>query len=355
MIGVTECKGRFVFGFARKSLGIDMGSSNTTIVVLQRREVVVEPTFVAYASNRENTVTSIQYGTAAKSMFGRTPPSVRVVRPFRQGAIANFDSASDLIKHLVQEVRNSHFVPRARFDVFACVPESATNVEKRAIKQSLMSAGARRVTLLRKPIVAAIGAGVDVQRPIGSLVVDIGGGTCEISIISLTDLIASRSIRIGGERMDEEISSFLKRNYGILIGDSTAEEIKDSIGSALLDGAEDQSVSVRGRNAVSGIPTEAQVAYKDVVHAITPVIDTISDAIRNVIEQAPPDVMADVLETGILLTGGVARLHGIAPALSARLGLAVKVADDPSHVIARGLTAVLQNQRLYKHIFIDAD
>lgn len=344
-----------MFGLKRKFLGIDIGSSNTTIVVGKRREILFEPTYVAYSTNPKSSGRTAQYGTAAKAMHGKTPPSIKVVRPFRQGAIANFDSASDLIKHLMQQIKNSFFVPHTRFDVFASVPESATNVEKRAIKQSLLAAGAGRVTLVRKPIVAAIGAGLNVHLPVGSLVVDIGGGTCEISIVSLTDLIVSRSLRVGGETMDEEISNYLKKNYSILIGDSTAEDLKDNIGSAALNGKVDGVVTVKGRHAVTGIPTETQVPYSNIVKAITPVIDTIAEAIRDVIEQAPPDIMSDVLETGLLLTGGVARLQGIGPALSERLGLAVNVAEDPSHVIARGLTEVLKSHRSYKHIVVDAD
>ena len=182
-----------MFAVKRKALGIDIGSSNTTVVVDKRREILFEPTFVAYASNRQSQNKAIEFGTQAKAMNGKAPPSIRVVRPLRQGAIANFDSAAHLVSHLMQRIKKSFFVPHTRFEVFASVPESATNVEKRAIKQSLLAAGAGKVTLLRKPIVAAIGAGLNVHRPVGSLVVDIGGGTCEISIISLSDLIVSRS------------------------------------------------------------------------------------------------------------------------------------------------------------------
>lgn len=344
-----------MFQWTRKSLGIDIGSSNTTIVVDKQRDILFEPTFVAYGSSRPSVIGRAEYGSAAKAMHGKTPPSIRVVRPLRQGAIANFESASDLIKHLMQQIKQSFFLPHTRFDVFASVPESATNVEKRAIKQSLIAAGARRVTLVRKPIVAAIGAGLDVHQPVGSLVVDIGGGTCEISIISLTDLIVSRSLRTGGEAMDEEITSFLKKQHGILIGEGSAEEIKDSIGPALLMGDDAGTISVKGRHAITGIPTEAQVPRSEIVRAIRPVIDLIADAICDVIEQAPPDIMSDVLETGIMVTGGVAQLEGIGPVLAERLGLAVHIADDPHHVIARGLTAILRSQRSYKHIFVDAD
>ena len=344
-----------MFGLPRKALGIDMGSSNTTVVLHKRDDVIVEPTYVAYATDRENTSKSVHVGYAAKAMYGKNPASIRVVRPFRNGAIANFESASDLIKNLVVQVRRSYGLPHARFDVFACIPEATTNVEKRAIKQSLLSAGVSNVLLLRKPIVAAIGAGVDVQRPVGSMVVDIGGGTCEISIVSLTDLIVSRSIRVGGERIDLEIINFLKRQHGILIGDRTAEELKDSVSIALPADPLEHYVSIRGRSTVTGIPIEIQINSADLVQAVIPIIDIISDSIREVIDKAPPDVMADVMEHGIILTGGVARLNGLADALAARTGLGVSVAEDPSHVIARGMLTVLQNKRRYKHLFLDAD
>ena len=344
-----------VFGWTRKSLGIDIGSSNTTIVVDKQRDILFEPTFVAYDTRRSSPTGLAEYGSVAKAMHGKAPPSIRVVRPLRQGAIANFDCASDLVKHFMQRIKQSFFVPHTRFDIFASVPESATNVERRAIKQSLVAAGARRVTLVRKPIVAAIGAGVNVHLPVGSLVVDIGGGTCEISIISLTDLIVSRSLRVGGETMDEEISNYLKKSCSILIGETTAEAIKDSIGDALLDTDGSSTISVKGRHAITGIPTEIAVPQSEIVRAILPVIDEIADAIRDVIEEAPPDIMADVLENGILLTGGVARLQGLGPALSGRLGLAVHIADDPNHVIARGLSVILKSHKSYKHIVVNAD
>lgn len=345
----------YVFGMKRKALGIDIGSSNTTVVVDKRREILFEPTFVAYASNRQSPTKAIEFGAGAKAMNGKAPPSIRVVRPLRQGAIANFESAAHLVGHLMDRIKHSFFVPHTRFEVFASVPEAATNVEKRAIKQSLITAGAGKVTLLRKPIVAAIGAGLDVQRPVGSLVVDIGGGTCEISIISLSDLIVSRSLRIGGENMDEEIVAYLKKTHSILVGEGTAEEIKDSIRGSLADSSASGPIRVKGRHAITGLPTEAVVDESEIVAAVTPVIDLIADAIRDTIEQAPPDIMADVLEAGIMLTGGVARLHGIGPALSERLGLGVHVAEEPDHVVARGLTAVLKSHSAYKHIYVDAD
>lgn len=344
-----------MFGVTRKALGIDIGSSNTTIVVDKRREILFEPTFVAYATNRQSPNKAIQFGTEAKAMNGKAPPSIRVVRPLRQGAIANFDSAAHLVSHLMQRIKQSFFVPHTRFEVFASVPESATNVEKRAIKQSLLAAGAGKVTLLRKPIVAAIGAGLNVQKPVGSLVVDIGGGTCEISIISLSDLIVSRSLRVGGENMDDEIAAYLKKSHGILVGEGTAEEIKDGIRGAVGGLSDAEPIRVKGRHALTGLPTETVVMESEVVAAVRPVIELISDAIRDTIEQAPPDIMSDVLEAGIMLTGGVARLHGIGPALSERLGLAVHIAEDPDHVVARGLTAVLKNHADFKHIYVDAD
>ncbi len=344
-----------MFGWSRKSLGIDIGSSNTTVVVDKRREILFEPTYVAYGTRASGARQALEFGATAKAMNGKTPPSIVVIRPLRQGAIANFDCASDLIKHLVHRTNTASFAPQRRFDVVASVPESATNVEKRAIRQSLLAAGAGRVTLVRKPIVAAIGAGLNVHQPVGSLVVDIGGGTCEISIISLTDLIVSRSLRIGGETMDEEISAAIKKQHGILIGEGTAEELKDRVGGAVLDTASGGSVGVKGRNAVTGMPVEVIVPIEDIVRPIMVVLDSIAMAISDVIEQAPPDIMSDVLENGVMLTGGVACMKGICEALSARLGLPVNVADEPNHVIARGLSSVLRSKRLYKHITVNAE
>ncbi len=340
-----------MFAVARKALGIDIGSSNTTVVVDKQPGIMFEPTFVAYASNRHGPDKAIEFGAGAKAMNGKAPSSIRVVRPLRQGAIANFDAAAHLVNHMMHRIKKSFFVPHTRFEVFASVPEAATNVEKRALRQSIMAAGASKVTLLRKPIVVAIGAGLNVQRPVGALVVDIGGGTCEISIVSLSDLIVSNSLRIGGDNMDDEIAAHLKKFHGLLVGESTAEDIK--VGLVGADGT--GKIRVRGRHAVTGLPTEALVMESEIVAAVTPLVDVIAEAIRDTIEQAPPDIMADVLEAGIVLTGGGARLHGIALALSDRLALGVHIAHDPDLSVARGLAAVLKNQSGYRYIYVDAD
>ena len=286
-------------------------------------------------------------------MLGRTPPSIQVVRPLRGGAITHFASASHLIGHLLQCVSASRLFRIAPV-VFASVPEDATPVERRAIHQSLRSAGAKQVRLVRKPIAAAIGAAVDIWRPTASLVVDIGGGTCEISLLSLGDLVGSHTLRIGGDAMDHEVASYIRRALGVLVGEQTAESVKLAA-SQRIDGHIPRSITVKGRHAGTGLPQAVTVAGQAVIDAASSVLDPIASAIFDVIYDAPPDIMGDVLENGIILTGGAARLDGLADALAARMGFAVRIADQPDEAVVRGLVTIMSNRAAYRHVFAQAD
>ncbi|AWB50690.1 hypothetical protein HYN69_19095 (plasmid) [Gemmobacter aquarius] len=345
-----------MFRLRRNAVGIDIGSSNTTLVAGNRSEILFEPTFVAYVVNRRGASRPMAFGNTAKAMDGKAPPSIRVVRPLRKGNIASFESVAHLVIDLLDKVKKKSFLMKWRnLSVFACVPDAATDVEKRMIKQSLLCAGASRVVLLRKPIVVAIGAGVNVEKPMGQLVVDIGGGTSEISIISLSDLIVSRSLRIGGEDMDEEIVNYLRRVHCMVVSFAVAEAIRERLGNESRGVDVVSSIRVKGRHSVSGMPTEITVLEEGIIGAIMPIIDVIADAIRDTIEQAPPDVMSDVIQAGGVLIGGIARMNFIASSLSERIGISVHAADEPDRSMARGLNQIIDNQASFRHLFINDD
>ena len=339
-----------MIGFPAPSVGIDVGSSRSSVVSNRTFGVVSVPSYVAYSVDKKGTRTPISYGEPARLMLGRTPPSIHVVKPLRAGAITNFGSASHLISHVLSYPKACSF--GRRLAVFASVPEAATNVERRAIKQSLLAAGAGSVTLVRKPIAAAIGSGVNITCAPGSLVVDVGGGTCEISIVSLTDLIASHTIRIGGETMDHEIAAHIRRKYGIVMGDSVAEEVK-LLASQLMEDLSGEDVLVKGRHCVTGMPTAVHVSSQELLFAAVPVLDRIAEAIRNVLEKAPPDIISDILQNRVLLTGGVALLHGIVHQLESRLRLSVEAMDEPAEAVARGLSTIVSDRNRYSHIYVD--
>lgn len=320
-------------GLFSNDLSIDLGTANTLIYVRDQGIVLDEPSVVAIrVHNGQKTVEAV--GTEAKRMLGRTPGNITAIRPLKDGVIADFQVTEKMLQHFIAKVhQNSIIRPSPR--VLVCVPCKSTQVERRAIRESALSAGAREVRLIEEPMAAAIGAGLNVDEATGSMVVDIGGGTTEIAIISLNGVVYSDSVRVGGDRFDEAIVTHVRRTYGSLIGDATAERIKQEIGCAYpLE--EVREIDVRGRNLAEGIPRRFTLNSNEILEALQEPLTVIVQAVKRALEQSPPELAADIAETGIVLTGGGALLRGIDQLLSDESALPVIVAEDPLTCVARG-------------------
>lgn len=320
-------------GLFSNDLSIDLGTANTLIYVRDEGIVLDEPSVVAIrVHNGLKTIEAV--GTDAKRMLGRTPGNITAIRPLKDGVIADFQVTEKMLQHFISKVhQNSWIRPSPR--VLICVPCKSTQVERRAIRESAMSAGAREVRLIEEPMAAAIGAGLQVEEATGSMVVDIGGGTTEIAIISLNGVVYSDSVRIGGDRFDESIVSHVRRKYGSLIGDATAERIKQEIGCA-YSGSELREIDVRGRNLAEGIPRSFVLNSDEILEALQEPLMSIIQSVKRALEQAPPELAADIAESGIVLTGGGALLRDIDRLLAEETGLPVLVAEDPLTCVARG-------------------
>ncbi|MFT5033434.1 MAG: rod shape-determining protein MreB [Bacteroidia bacterium] len=320
-------------GLFSNDLSIDLGTANTLIYVRDQGIVLNEPSVVAIrVHNGQKTVEAV--GTAAKRMLGRTPGNITAIRPLKDGVIADFQVTEKMLQHFIAKVhQNSMIRPSPR--VLVCVPCKSTQVERRAIRESALSAGAREVRLIEEPMAAAIGAGLNVGEATGSMVVDIGGGTTEIAIISLNGVVYSDSVRVGGDRFDEAIVTHVRRTYGSLIGDATAERIKQEIGCAYpLD--EVREIDVRGRNLAEGIPRRFTLNSNEILEALQEPLAVIVQAVKRALEQSPPELAADIAETGIVLTGGGALLRGVDQLLADESALPVIIAEDPLTCVARG-------------------
>ncbi len=320
-------------GMFSNDLSIDLGTANTLIYVREQGIVLNEPSVVAIRThNGQKTVTAV--GTDAKRMLGRTPGNIVAIRPLKDGVIADFQVTEKMLQHFINKVHeNSFFPPSPR--VLVSVPCKSTQVERRAIRESVASAGARDVRLIEEPMAAAIGAGLPVEQASGSMVVDIGGGTTEIAIISLNGVVYSESLRVGGDRMDEAITTHVRRNYGSLIGDATAERIKKEIGCAYANN-QVREIDVRGRNLAEGVPRSFTLNSDEILEALQEPLSAIVQAVKSALEQSPPELASDIAESGLVLTGGGALLTDLDKLLSEETGLPVIVADDPLSCVARG-------------------
>ena len=325
-------------GMFSNDLSIDLGTANTLIYVRGKGIILNEPSVVAIRQGTGNERSGekhvVAVGVEAKLMLGRTPGNISAIRPMKDGVIADFGVTEKMLQHFIHKVHENRFLrPSPR--VLVSVPCGSTQVERRAIKESAISAGAREVFLLEEPMAAAMGAGMPVDEPRGSMVVDIGGGTTEVAIISLNGIVYSASVRIGGDRFDEAIVSYVRRNYGILIGEATAERIKQEIGSAYPVNQMLQ-MEVRGRNLAEGIPRSFTVTSNEVLEALQEPLSGILSAIRAALEQAPPELAADIAERGMVVTGGGACLRNIDRLFREETGLPVLIADEPLTCVARG-------------------
>jgi rod shape-determining protein MreB len=320
-------------GMFSNDLSIDLGTANTLIYVRGQGIVLDEPSVVAIRiHNGQKTIEAV--GTDAKRMLGRTPGNITAIRPLKDGVIADFQVTEKMLQHFIAKVHETRFIrPSPR--VLVCVPCKSTQVERRAIRESALSAGAREVRLIEEPMAAAIGAGLEVEEASGCMVVDVGGGTTEIAIISLNGVVYSESVRVGGDRFDEGIVAYVRRRYGTLIGDSTAEKIKHEIGCA-FPGSELREIDVRGRNLAEGVPRSFTLNSDEILESLQDPLSSIVQAVKSAIEQSPPELAADIAESGIVLTGGGALLRDIDRLLAAETGLPVVVAEDPLTCVARG-------------------
>lgn len=322
-------------GYFSKDISIDLGTANTLIYVRERGIVLDEPSVVALRKDPQTGQSHVvAVGLEAKRMLGRTPGNIIATRPLKDGVIADFHVTEKMLQHFIHKVQETKlFRPSPR--VLVCVPCGSTQVERRAIRESALGAGAREVYLIEEPMAAAIGAGLPVEEARGSMVVDIGGGTTEVAIISLNGVVYAASVRIGGDRFDESIINYVRRNYGCLIGETTAERIKHTIGTA-FPSSDVKEIEVRGRNLAEGVPRSFTLNSNEILEAIQEPLSGIVGAVRAALEQAPPELASDIAERGMVLTGGGALLRDLDRLLMEETGLPVVVAEDPLTCVARG-------------------
>ena len=324
-----------IIGYFSNDLSIDLGTANTLVYASGKGIVLNEPSVVALRSeNGKTTKTVVAVGTDAKAMLGRTPGSIEAIRPLRDGVIADFIVTEAMLQAFIKKAHGSrYFRPAPR--ILVCVPFGSTQVERRAIRESAEGAGARKVFLIEEPMAAAIGAGLPVHEARGSMVVDIGGGTSEIAVISLNGIVYGNSVKIGGDTFDESIINFIRRNYGILIGEATAERIKHEIGSA-YPGDSVSEISVKGRNLSEGVPRTFTLNSNEILESLQEPLQSIANSLKSALEQTPPELGSDIAERGIVLTGGGALLTNIEKLLAEETGLPVLLADNPLTCVARG-------------------
>jgi rod shape-determining protein MreB len=334
-----------LFGGLSHDMGIDLGTANTLVHVKGKGIVLREPSVVAI--KRENGEV-LAVGEEAKRMIGRTPGNIVAVRPMKDGVIADFDVTQAMLKYFIRKAMNTKSFVRPR--VVVGVPSGVTEVEKRAVIDAAQQAGAREAYLIEEPMAAAIGAGLPVEEATGSMVVDIGGGTTEIAVISLGGIVTSRSIRIGGDEMDTSIVQYIKRMYNLLIGERTAEEIKIKIGSAIVQADKNAELDIRGRDLVSGLPKTLTIKSSEVREALSEPIQKIIDAVKGTLEKTPPELASDVMDHGIMMTGGGALLRNLDRLLSHETGMPVLVAEDALSCVGEGTGKSLENIELLKRV-----
>ena len=338
-----------LLGFMSADMAIDLGTANTLVYVKGRGIVLDEPSVVAIADVRgKKTVLAV--GEEAKQMLGRTPGNIQAIRPLRDGVIADFEVAEEMIKHFIYKVHNRRGF--ASPIIIVCVPSGSTPVERRAIQESAESAGARRVLLIEEPMAAAIGAGLPVTEPSGSMVVDIGGGTTEVAVISLGGIVYARSVRVGGDKMDEAIISYIRRNHNLLIGESTAERIKIDIGAASppYDNEDGPYREVKGRELMNGVPREVLVSQRAIAESLADPVSAIVEAVKVALENTPPELAADICDKGIVLTGGGALLNRLDQVLREATGLPVVVAEGALQCVALGTGRALEELKRLRNV-----
>lgn len=335
-----------IFSIFSRDMGIDLGTANTLVYVKGKGIVVREPSVVAIQNETKEV---LAVGNEAKKMIGRTPGNIIAIRPMKDGVIADFDVTQSMLRHFIKKAypKPSIFKPR----VIVCVPSGVTEVEKRAVEEAAEQAGAKEAYLIEEPMAAAIGAELPVSEPRGSMVVDIGGGTSEVAIISLGGIVTSRSIRVGGDELDEAIVQYVKRQYNLLIGERTAEEVKISIGSAFPK-TEESKMEVKGRDLVTGLPKTVEVSSEEVREAISEPVNNILEAIKFTLEKTPPELAADIMDRGLVLTGGGALLEGLDKRVKEETGMPVHIAENPLDCVVMGTGKALEELHMLKRVLV---
>ena len=337
-----------LFGFLSADMAIDLGTANTLVYVKGRGIVLNEPSVVAIAEIKGKKQV-LAVGEEAKQMLGRTPGNIHAIRPLRDGVIADFEVAEEMIKYFIRKVHNRRSFASPL--VIVCVPSGSTAVERRAIQESAESAGARRVFLIEEPMAAAIGAGLPVTEPTGSMVVDIGGGTTEVAVLSLGGIVYTRSVRVGGDKMNEAIIAYIRRNHNLLVGESSAERIKEDIGSACPpDDGDGPTISIKGRDLTNGVPKELVISERQISESLAEPVGAIIEAVKVALEHTAPELAADIVDKGIVLTGGGALLGNVDFVLRHATGLPVSIADDPLSCVVLGTGRALEEMKRLKNV-----
>jgi len=339
-----------LFGLFSNDLAIDLGTANTLIYVKHEGIVSNEPSVVAVQKNDRGGKRVLAVGAEAKKMLGRTPGSIVAIRPLKDGVIADFEITEAMLRYFIHKVHNRNTLVRPR--IIIGVPFGITEVEKRAVRESAESAGAREVYLMEQPMAAAIGAGLPITEPTGNMIVDIGGGTTEVAVISLSGIVFSRSVRVGGDKMDEAISQFIKRKHNLLVGERTAELIKITIGSA-YPGDDIQTMEIKGRDLVAGIPKTVMITDEEIRDSLLDPINQIVEAVRVSLERTPPELASDIVDRGIILSGGGALLRSLDSLLKEETGLPVMLADDPLTSVVMGAGKTLDEISLLREVAVN--
>ncbi|MEN6542324.1 rod shape-determining protein [Parvibaculum sp.] len=337
-----------LLGMFSADMAIDLGTANTLVYVKGRGIVLNEPSVVAIIE-KGGKKQVLAVGEEAKQMLGRTPGNIQAIRPMRDGVIADFEVAEEMIKHFIRKVHNRRSF--ANPQIIVCVPSGSTAVERRAIQESALSAGARRVYLIEEPMAAAIGAGLPVTEPTGSMVVDIGGGTTEVAVLSLGGIVYARSVRVGGDKMDEAIIAYIRRHHNLLVGEASAERIKKEVGSAAIPADGDgMTIEIKGRDLMNGVPKEIRIGQRQIAESLAEPVGAIVEAVKVALEATPPELAADIVDKGIVLTGGGALLANLDQVLRDETGLPVSIADDALSCVALGTGKALEHIKTMKHV-----
>jgi rod shape-determining protein MreB len=340
-----------MLGMMSADMAIDLGTANTLVYVKGRGVVLNEPSVVSIV-NTQGRKQVLAVGEEAKQMLGRTPGHIEAIRPLRDGVIADFEVAEEMIKHFIRKVHNRRRLGGlASPDIIVSVPSGSTPVERRAIQDSAESAGAHRVYLIEEPMAAAIGAGLPVTEPTGSMIVDVGGGTTEVAVLSLGGVVYSRSVRVGGDKMDEAIIGYIRRNHNLLVGEGSAERIKEKIGSACPpEDGDGEVMEIKGRDLMNGVPKELIISRRQIAESLAEPVGAIIEAVKVALEQTPPELASDIVDKGIVLTGGGALLTDLDFVLRHATGLAVSIADEPMLCVVMGTGRCLEEMKTLRHV-----
>ncbi len=337
-----------MFSFS-KDIGIDLGTANTLVFMKNKGIILREPSVVAVDTRKDEV---LYVGQEAKDVIGRTPGSIVAMRPLKDGVIADFDITANMLQRFIKKVCGSSFFSRP--NIVICIPSGVTDVERRAVREAAVASGGRRVSIIEEPMAAAIGAGLPVAEATGSMVVDIGGGTSEVAVISLGGIVTARSVRVGGDAFDSAIIQYIKRKHSLLIGERTAEQIKIDIGSAYPD-SDEKTMEIKGRNLIDGLPKNITITPEEVREALADSIASVLDAIKTTLERTPPELAADIIDHGIMLTGGGAMLRGLDRLISMETGINVLIAENPLDCVAVGTGRVLEDIDRLRDVLSDSE